>query len=123
MKKMKKHVVKFVFGALVAVAAFSAAVMLLWNALVPDIFGLGAISFWQSLGLLVLARLFFSGFGGNGRKFAGGFGRNPLREKWGKMTPEEREAFVKRHRHGFAGFARGFENHHFDSYKEEKTQD
>ncbi len=36
--------------------------MLLWNALIPGIFGLKLIGYWQALGLLVLARILFGGF-------------------------------------------------------------
>lgn len=35
--------------------------MLLWNWLVPVIFGLGTITFWQALGLIVLVKLIFGG--------------------------------------------------------------
>lgn len=34
---------------------------LLWNALVPSLFGLPHISFWQALGLLILSSLLFKG--------------------------------------------------------------
>lgn len=37
------------------------ATMLLWNWLVPVIFGLGTITFWQALGLIVLVKLIFGG--------------------------------------------------------------
>jgi hypothetical protein len=39
--------------------------MLLWNALLPNIFGLPVISFWQALGLCLLARFLF-GTGASG---------------------------------------------------------
>ena len=35
--------------------------MLLWNWLVPMIFGLGTITFWQALGLIILIKLIFVG--------------------------------------------------------------
>ena len=35
--------------------------MLLWNWLVPVIFGLETITFWQALGLIVLVKLVFGG--------------------------------------------------------------
>lgn len=48
---------------LAVVTAFSfglgALVMVLWNWLVPAIFGLGTITFWQGWGLLVLTGLLF----------------------------------------------------------------
>lgn len=37
--------------------------MLLWNGIMPAVFGLGIISFWQSLGLILIGRLIFGGFG------------------------------------------------------------
>jgi len=43
------------FIILFAVAAV--VMMLLWNALMPDIFGLPEISFWQSVGLGLLSSL------------------------------------------------------------------
>lgn len=38
---------------------FGYFVMLLWNWLMPEIFGLGLITFWQAFGLVVLGRLLF----------------------------------------------------------------
>jgi hypothetical protein len=55
--------------------------MLLWNALMPVLFGLSVISFWQSMGILVLAKILFGGHHG-GR---GHFPRKPRfkdREAW-----------------------------------------
>ncbi|MBN2851722.1 MAG: hypothetical protein JXQ23_03190 [Clostridia bacterium] len=40
-------------------------VMYLWNWLMPDIFGLGTIGYWQAFGLILLAKILF-GFGGHG---------------------------------------------------------
>lgn len=66
------------------------AVMWLWNALVPNIFGWSEISWLQALGLLVLARILFGG-----RGFSGAGGRrhrgDRWRRKWASMSPEERE--------------------------------
>ena len=44
------------------------AVKLLWNWLLPALFGLPVVTFWQALGLLVLCRLLFGGLGGHGRR-------------------------------------------------------
>jgi hypothetical protein len=46
---------------------FGEIVMHLWNWLLPMLFGWHQISFWQALGLLVLCRILFGGFGHNGR--------------------------------------------------------
>lgn len=40
---------------------FGYFVMLLWNWLMPEIFGLGLITFWQAFGLVVLGRMLFGG--------------------------------------------------------------
>jgi hypothetical protein len=73
----------------VFVAVFGSIVMLLWNWLVPALFGGPSIGFWQALGLLVLSRILLGGFHG-GR---GGHGpwRRRMFERWERMTPEERE--------------------------------
>jgi len=38
-------------------------VMLLWNWLMPDIFGLKPLTYWQAWGLLILSHILFKGFG------------------------------------------------------------
>ncbi len=68
---MKKYY--FIPVAIWAVTAlFSLCIMLLWNWLLPSIFGFPLISFWQSLGLLLLSKLFFGGLGPRG------WGRHPI---------------------------------------------
>jgi len=65
MKKfwIKKGLMILVFGA-AAVAVFSFIVMSLWNAILPAVIGVKLISFWQALGILVLSKILFGGFGG-----------------------------------------------------------
>ena len=41
---------------------FGAVVMLLWNWLMPVIFHLGVITYWQAVGLAILGRLLIGGF-------------------------------------------------------------
>jgi hypothetical protein len=48
-----------VFFALV----FGLLVMVLWNWLMPAIFGLGKIGFWQAFGIVLLSKLLFGGSG------------------------------------------------------------
>jgi hypothetical protein len=71
-------------------------VRLLWNWLLPPLFGWHTITFWQALGLLALCRILFGGRGGHG--FRGPDMRH-------RMTPEERERFRQRIRDRF-GFGR-----------------
>ncbi|MCO5237772.1 MAG: hypothetical protein M9933_16050 [Chitinophagaceae bacterium] len=90
-------------GLLAVAAAGSAIVMLLWNWLMPAVFGLSIVSFWQALGIFVLCRLLFGRFG-IGRRGFGGMG-NPIYEKWSKMTPEEKKEFLKKRHAGHFGQA------------------
>lgn len=53
------------FAALFALL-FGYFVMLLWNWLMPEIFHLSKINFWQAFGLVLLARLFFGSPEGKG---------------------------------------------------------
>lgn len=77
---------------LVAFAAFGFVTMYLWNWLMPLIFHLPVLTFWQTIGLMILSRLILGGFGGHhGRGHY--HCRRDMREKWEKMTPEEREHF------------------------------
>ena len=85
---------------LLALAFFSLLVMLLWNALIPSIFGLPTISFLQAAGLLILSRILFGGFpGGRHRHRKSRQWRARMAEKWDRMTPEEREQFKAGLRH------------------------
>ncbi|MEO5645383.1 MAG: hypothetical protein ABIQ40_06905 [Bacteroidia bacterium] len=88
-----------------AVFGFSYVTMQLWNWLMPDIFGLKMITYWQALGLLILGKILFSGFGGKGGRHRhcgprgwrdhhrGGMWKKRWEEKMANMTPEEREKF------------------------------
>ena len=90
---MKRHRIlrglKILFFVLLAVTVLSFAVMALWNWLMPAMFGLHAISYWQALGLLVLSKLLFRGWGAP----FGMHWRQRMMERWERMTPEEREKF------------------------------
>ncbi len=92
------RVLKIALFAALAVAVFSFVVMSLWNVLMPGIFAVRAISFWQALGLLVLCKILFGGF----RPYAGGGPRwrRRMMERWEQMTPEEREKFKQGMRRG-----------------------
>jgi hypothetical protein len=57
----------FAVGGIAMMALFGLFVMLLWNWLMPDIFGLKTITYWQAWGLLILSWILFKGnkFGDN----------------------------------------------------------
>ena len=76
-------------------------VLHLWNWLLPPLFSWRELTFWQALGMLVLCRILFGGFGfhGSGRSNI----RRRMEERCENMTPEERERFRQsmRERWGF----------------------
>ena len=77
----------------IVIAGFGQAVLQLWNWLMPNIFGLNRISFWQAVGLLGLSWILFGGF--RGGRFFSHCGPRSMRERWGQMTPEQRDRFRK----------------------------
>ncbi len=93
---MKKGL-KIAMFTVLAIAGLSLliyATMLLWNALVPELFHGPVLSFWQTLGLLILSKIFFGTFfkGRNG----GGHWKPYWKQKWNAMSPEERERFKQK---------------------------
>jgi hypothetical protein len=79
-------------------------VKLLWNWLLPPLFNVHQITFWQGLGILILARILFGGIGRHGSSDRPFFRRHMrermaermgkrMAERWEQMTPEERERF------------------------------
>ncbi|HAP43316.1 MAG: hypothetical protein A2004_11445 [Spirochaetes bacterium GWC1_61_12] len=62
---------------------FGWVVMLLWNRIMPDIFGLKTISYWQAWGLVILAHILVKpGYGGKSGGKAGGRPRMGARGRW-----------------------------------------
>lgn len=43
-------------------------VMLLWNALIPELFNGPVLTYWQTAGIFILSKILLSGFGGGGGK-------------------------------------------------------
>jgi hypothetical protein len=64
------RIIGLTIGGLFLAALFALVLgivaQMLWNWLMPDIFGLKEISYWQAVGLLFLGRLLFGGFGHSG---------------------------------------------------------
>ena len=53
-------------GFIVFIALGGLVVWWLWNWLMPELFGMPQLTFWQALGLLALSRILFGGFGRSG---------------------------------------------------------
>jgi hypothetical protein len=100
---MKRKWIFFVAppAIVVFVALFGEIVKWLWNWLLPSLFGLHAITFWQALGLLALCRILFGGWGGPGPDRSKS--RRRPGPEWDRLTPEEREHFLHSMR-GRCGF-------------------
>src|SRR5882672_4927055 len=53
------RVFSIAFVIVIVLAGFGNAVLHLWNNVIPAVFGLPAISYWQAVGLLSLSWIFF----------------------------------------------------------------
>ncbi|MBX0292423.1 hypothetical protein K3G63_18390 [Hymenobacter sp. HSC-4F20] len=88
---------KFILFASLFVAAAGYLTMNLWNWLVPELFHGPFITFWQTIGLLVLSRILFGGWGRGGRSGAWARRRRIWKQKMESrmagLTPEEQERF------------------------------
>ncbi len=95
---VKKIIGFIVLGAL-AVVAFGFIVMSLWNAILPAVLGVKAITFAQALGIFILSKILFGGFKGGG-----GWGRKKqewrmkMQDKWQNMSTEERQQWKEKMR-------------------------
>jgi len=96
-----------VLAMLLFIALGGEIVRLLWNWLLPPLFGWRQITFWQALAMLALCRILFGGWGGHGSSGPKLRGRmshrmaDRMAERWEAMTPEERERFRQRIRERF----------------------
>ena len=75
-----------------AIAIFTflggSAVKWLWNWLMPMLFGLREVTFWQAVGILALSRILFGGIGLGGRRSRGRWDHH--------MSAEQRARFRQR---------------------------
>lgn len=97
------------------VMLFSYIVMRLWNGILPDVLGVKIISFWQAMGILVLSKILFSGFGGFHHKkeqFKNRF-RQKMLDKWEHMTPEEKQKFKDEWKNRCSGWGGRFNDKDF----------
>ncbi len=94
---------KIKWGILILIAVvagifvFGSVVMLLWNNILPAVFGIKTITFWQALGILVLSKILFGGFrGGHHRHHGPG---HHWHGKYMQLSPEEREKMKAEWKH------------------------
>lgn len=100
---MRMRFVKVLLKVMATIALFGLLTMHLWNALMPGLFGLSQISFLQAMGLLILSRLLFGGFGviRDLGHFAARNERRAIMESWHAMTPEQRAQCMAKARSRF----------------------
>lgn len=98
MHKKRKYFYFIPLFILVAIAALSAVVMLLWNGVVTAITNARPISYPQAIGLFILCKILFTSFR---PRSPGGFRRGgpPWRSKLMNLSPEEREKFKQEWQH------------------------
>jgi len=116
MRKLFK-VVKFIIFAVLFLAIGGFITMALWNSLIPLLFHGPVLTFWQTVGLLILAKILFGGFrhGGGGRgwkdrrrekcmhwkdKFDDNW-KEKMEEKFKGMSDEEKEKFKQNFKRSF----------------------
>jgi hypothetical protein len=74
-----RHILHFVLVAVLFVLVFGFLIMLLWNAILPSLFSLHTVTYWQSVGLLLLVRILV---GGRPSPRRDGFARLGARPAW-----------------------------------------
>ena len=74
---------------MIFIAGFGNAVLHLWNALMPELFGLPSVTFWQAVGLLCLSWCLF----GSWRGLPGWHGGHARHGRRGHLTSEQEHAF------------------------------
>lgn len=89
------------------VAVFTLAVYGLWNGVLTDVLNVKTITYWQALGILVLARILFGGFPGRrGGPFRPPWRRRMMMKRWQSLTPEQREEMREEMRRRFGDWPR-----------------
>lgn len=94
-KPFNKKFLLFIPLGIAFVILLPYAVMWLWNAVLPAVLGVKAITYWQAAGIFVLSKLLFGHFGGGGKGHRHGPGN-----RWKHMSEEDKlkfkEEFQKR---------------------------
>lgn len=111
-------ILKWTVMCILFIFLFGWGTMWLWNWLVPALFNGPVLTFWQTLGLLVLSKILLSGFGGGGWK-----GRSSMRwkqhyyNKWSAMSSEDRERIKARMREKWCNWEKDSSHWEKDSSK------
>jgi len=89
-------------ASIIAVLAimFAWVFMYLWNWLIPVLFNGPVLTFWQALGLLILSKMIFGGFGHHKKHWHkhGGW-RNKWKDRCSNLSDEDREKWKSHFMH------------------------
>ena len=87
-----KKAVFVIVSALVIASLLTGLIMLLWNWLMPDLFGLTDITYGQALGVLVLSKLLFGGW--MHKKHCSDCHHSS--SKWGSISPDMKQSLKEK---------------------------
>jgi len=93
------------FAILAFVAVLTFVVRALWNGVLADVIAVRTITYWQALGLLLLARILFGGWPG-GRHCGPHFRDRMLAKRWESLDPAQREQMREEMRRRFGDWPR-----------------
>ncbi len=87
---IKKPIIVLFFIAGIGILVY--LIMLLWNAILPDVIGVNKVNYWQMFGILILSKILFGGskFGSSHKRKSR---HKKVKEKLMNMSEEEKEAF------------------------------
>ena len=88
--------IKVLFFLVLGIFIFGIIIMALWNWLIPDIFNGPEITYWQGVGLLLLARILTGGIRPGIMTRHKHNWRHKMYNKWSNMTDEQRAAYKER---------------------------
>lgn len=86
--------VGFIIASVLIIASLlTGVIMLLWNWLMPELFGLAEITFWQALGVLLLSKLLFGGW--MHKKRCNGC-HSQSTTNWKQMNPDDKQSMKEK---------------------------
>jgi hypothetical protein len=113
--KIVCYVILGIIGITVLALIFGIFVKWLWNALMPVIFGLPEIGFWQAVGLVVLGHIFFGG------DHSHHYERSGSKRKKKEIETDEKSPFQLEIEHDYAEFWREEGHEAFKNWMHEEN--
>jgi hypothetical protein len=102
-----KWILKCLTAGIILLLLVGTVTMLLWNWLIPALFNGPELRFFEALGLLLLAKILFGGWGGRSWRNSGAPPwKQKYYEKLSSMSPEQRERFKDRMREKWCSHGR-----------------